>query len=160
MVEQRQFRADLYYRLNVFPIRIPPLRERPQDIPLLVRHFVLYGRRMNKKVEVIPTEVMEAMSRYSWPGNIRELQNFIERAVILSPRDILSQPLGELRQAKTNSSTLPVTLEDAEREHILQVLRETDWVLGGAAGAAARLGLPRTTLIYKMRRLGISRQAE
>ena len=160
MVEDRQFRADLYYRLNVFPIRIPPLRERKDDIPLLVQHFVsLYARRMNKIIDVIPPEVMQALLRYGWPGNIRELQNFLERAVILSPKNVLSPPLGELSRVKSPAGAA-VTLEEAEREHILQVLRETDWVLGGSAGAATRLGLPRTTLIYKMRRLGITRQSQ
>jgi formate hydrogenlyase transcriptional activator len=161
MVEDRLFRADLYYRLNVFPIRLPALRERREDIPLLALHFVEhYGKQMNKKIDVILPETMDALMRYDWPGNIRELQNFIERAVILSQTKTLAAPIIELNRSRETSSTAPVTLEDAEREHILQALRETQWVLGGADGTANRLGMPRTTLIYKMRRLGISRQPE
>ena len=161
MVEDRSFRADLYYRLNVFPIRLPALRERREDIPLLALHFVAhYAKQMNGTVDVIPPETMEALMRYDWPGNIRELQNFIERAVILSQTKTLAAPISELTRARENSSVAPVTLEDAEREHILQALRETQWVLGGSTGAANRLGMPRTTLIYKMRRLGIARQPE
>ena len=160
MVEEREFRADLFYRLNVFPIRIPPLRERKQDIPILVRHFAAkYAQSMNKRIEHIPAEVMEEMIRYDWPGNIRELQNFMERALILSPGPTLTPQLAELRAPGADSAkaTRPATLEQAEREHILEALRATDWTLGGTQGAAARLGVPRTTLIYKMRRLGIER---
>jgi len=161
MVEDRSFRADLYYRLNVFPIRLPALRERREDIPLLVFHFVEhYGKQMNKRIDVIPPETMDALMRYAWPGNIRELQNFIERAVILSQTKTLSAPVSELARVRENLVAAPITLEDAEREHILQALRETQWVLGGSAGAANRLGMPRTTLIYKMRRLGIARQPD
>ncbi|MFZ0860647.1 MAG: sigma 54-interacting transcriptional regulator [Candidatus Sulfotelmatobacter sp.] len=161
MVEDRSFRADLYYRLNVFPIRLPALRERREDIPLLTFHFVAhYGKQMNRKIDVVPPETMEALMRYDWPGNIRELQNFIERAVILSQHNSLSAPISELTRPRENPSAPPVTLEDAEREHILQALRDTQWVLGGLTGAANRLGMPRTTLIYKMRRLGIARQPD
>ena len=161
MVENRSFRADLYYRLNVFPIKLPALRERREDIPLLAQHFVEhYGKQMNKKIDVVAPETMDALMRYDWPGNIRELQNFIERAVILSQTKTLAAPIIELTRARESSSGAPVTLEDAEREHILLALRETQWVLGGSGGAANRLGMPRTTLIYKMRRLGIGRQPE
>jgi formate hydrogenlyase transcriptional activator len=161
MVEDRSFRADLYYRLNVFPIRLPALRERREDIPLLTLHFVgHYAKQMSKTIDVVSPETMEALIRYEWPGNIRELQNFIERAVILSQTNSLSAPVSELTRPRENSSPAPITLEDAEREHILQALRETQWVLGGLDGAAHRLGMPRTTLIYKMRRLGIARQPD
>jgi formate hydrogenlyase transcriptional activator len=164
MVEQNQFRADLYYRLNVFPIYLPSLRERAVDVPQLVRHFAAkYSKQMNKKIEYVPEEVLEELVQYNWPGNIRELQNLIERAVILSTGPALQVPLGELkpirREAARKARSL-VTLEEMEREHISEVLRETQWVLGGNNGAAARLGVPRTTLIYKMRRLGIQRQPE
>jgi formate hydrogenlyase transcriptional activator len=160
MVENREFRADLFYRLHVFPIRIPPLRERKQDIPILVRHFTAkYAQSLNKRITTVPPEVMDALVRYEWPGNIRELQNFVERAVILSAGRELTPLLAELQApvAETQKGTRLGTLEQAEREHILEALRETDWTLGGTEGAAARLGIPRTTLIYKMRRLGISR---
>jgi formate hydrogenlyase transcriptional activator len=161
MVEDRSFRADLYYRLNVFPIRLPALRERREDIPLLTLHFVAhYAKQMSKTIDVVSPETMEALIRYEWPGNIRELQNFIERAVILSQTNSLSAPVSELTRPRENSSPAPITLEDAEREHILHALRETQWVLGGLDGAAHRLGMPRTTLIYKMRRLGIARQPD
>jgi len=160
MVEQGQFRADLYYRLNVFPIHIPALRERREDIPILVRYFVdKFAKTMNRKIERIPDSVMDALTRYAWPGNIRELQNFVERAVILSEGSSLRPPLGELREIRSKSSA-GATLKDVERKHVLQVLRETDWVLGGASGAAARLGMPRTTLISRMRSLGIKRPAD
>lgn len=163
MVETREFRADLYYRLNVFPIVIPPLRERREDLPVLVNYFVSkYAQAMNKRIEKIPAEVIDALLHYSWPGNIRELQNFIERAVILSSGNTLEPPLAELRQPAANSkeSGKALTLEAAEREHIAEALRASGWVIGGPDGAAKRLGIPRTTLIYKMRRLGIVRQAE
>jgi formate hydrogenlyase transcriptional activator len=155
MVGEGQFRADLYYRLNVFPITLPPLRERREDIPLLVWHFLeKFAQRMNKQIEVIPSEAMEALIRHSWTGNIRELQNFIERAVILSRGPVLEAPLSELRPlTRGDAAPEPVTLRDAEREHILRILRESD---GVASAAAARLGVPRTTLHYKMRRLGIT----
>ena len=160
MVEERQFRADLYYRLNVFPIVIPPLRERREDIPVLVNYFVSkYAQAMNKRIEKIPPEVIEALLRYPWPGNIRELQNFIERAVILSDGQVLEPPLSELRlPAPARPQRNQLTLEDAERGHILEALRASGWVIGGQDGAARRLGVPRTTLIYKMRRLKIPRQ--
>jgi len=164
MVANREFRSDLYYRLNVFPVRLPALRERPEDIGLLVRHFVdLCSKRMQKSVERVPMQAMELLCSYSWPGNVRELQNFIERAVILSPGKVLRPPLAELEQAKNNvdsglnADSKATTLKDAEREHIIQALAETGWMIGGAKGAAARLGLPRTTLVSKMQRLGISR---
>jgi formate hydrogenlyase transcriptional activator len=157
MVRERRFRADLFYRLNVFPIALPPLRERADDIPVLVWHFARkFAGRMNKEIDSIPDHVMEALQLHSWPGNIRELQNFIERAVILSSGRVLSAPLGDLkdfREAQTPSSGL--TLADAERSHILEVLRQVDWVVGGRRGAAVRLGLPRTTLLHRMHKLGI-----
>jgi formate hydrogenlyase transcriptional activator len=157
MVEERKFRADLFYRLHVFPISLPALRERLDDIPLLAWHFVRkFSERMNREIDVVPEETMEAMVRYSWPGNIRELQNFIERAVILSPGRVLCAPLNDLRgftEAPTASSAC--TLAEAERAHILSVLRDVDWVVGGRRGAAVRLGLPRTTLLHRMRKLGI-----
>jgi len=165
MVADREFRSDLYYRLNVFPVRLPALRERPEDIALLVRHFVdLCAKRMKKNVERVPNEAMEILLGYPWPGNVRELQNFIERSVILSPGKVLRPPLAELKQSAdcldaSGQSAAPkvTTLRDAEREHIVQALAETNWVIGGPKGAAARLGLQRTTLISKMQRLGISR---
>jgi formate hydrogenlyase transcriptional activator len=159
-VEERKFRADLYYRLNVFPIAVPPLRERREEIPPLVQHFASrYARRMNKRIESVASDSMDALIRYEWPGNIRELQNFIERAVILNNGSVLRVPVGELRSQK-KGFTAPATLANAEREHIMQILRESDWVLGGEGGAAKRLGIPRTTLIYKMRRLGIARPVD
>ena len=161
MAAQKQFREDLYFRLNVFPIRIPPLRERAGDIPLLVRHFVeKYAQRMNKRIETIPEEAMTALCRYTWPGNIRELQNFIERAVILTPDSVLKIQISQLQDSIPVTSTVPNTLEDFEREHILQTLRETGGVIGGRNGAAARLGLKRTTLFSKMEKLGISRHTK
>jgi formate hydrogenlyase transcriptional activator len=160
MVEKKQFREDLYFRLDVFPIRVPPLRDRVEDIPALVRHFVeKYALRMNKRIETIPDEVMESLQRCLWPGNIRELQNFIERAVILSSGVVLRPPLAELQQKVNNPAGAPGTLDQAEREHILKVLEQTKWVIGGPRGAALRLGLKRTTLLSKMERLGISRHA-
>jgi DNA-binding NtrC family response regulator len=158
MVKDKQFREDLYFRLNVFPIRIPPLRERAGDIPLLVRHYVeKYAQRMNKGIETIPEEAMAVLCRYSWPGNIRELQNFIERAVILTPGNVLQIQINDLKQADLISSTMTGTLEDVERQRILETLQETGGVVGGQLGAAARLGLKRTTLLSKMQRLGITR---
>jgi DNA-binding NtrC family response regulator len=158
MVRDKQFREDLYFRLNVFPIRIPPLRERTGDIPLLVRHYVeKYAQRMNKRIETIPEEAMATLCRYSWPGNIRELQNLIERAVILTPGSVLQIQIKELQSSGPNASTATGTLEDVERQRILEALRETGAVIGGRQGAAARLGLKRTTLLSKMQRLGISR---
>ena len=164
MVADRQFRGDLYYRINVFPIRLPALRERSDDIPLLVRHFVQgFARRMQKSIDHVSVESMNALSGYSWPGNVRELQNLIERAVILSPGKVLRLPRSELNQHNSfadipgQSPGSRLTLKDAEREHIIQALAETNWIIGGLKGAAARLGLKRTTLISKMQRLGISR---
>jgi len=160
MVEERRFRADLYYRLNVFPVRIPPLRDRAGDIPLLVRYFTQkYARLMKKNIATIPAAAMEALTRYPWPGNIRELENFIERAVILSSGPELRIAIAELRPpanvaAAASSAT---TLEAAEREHILRALAETKWLIGGPTGAAARLGMKRTTLQSRMKNLGISR---
>ncbi|HEY9141570.1 MAG TPA: sigma 54-interacting transcriptional regulator [Bryobacteraceae bacterium] len=155
MVEERQFRADLYYRLNVFPITVPPLRDRREDIPLLVRYFVQQNaRRMNRRITSIPAETMEALARYHWPGNIRELANFIERAVILSPGAALRAPVRELKRASGGGAAV-VTLAAAEREAIERALRESGGKVGGANGAAARLGMKRTTLQAKMRKLGI-----
>ena len=160
MILDKQFRSDLYYRLNVFPISIPPLRERPDDIPLLVTHFVQEAaRKMNKTIDTIPSETMEALAQYRWPGNIRELENVIERAVILSPGSILRVPLRDLhsRIALAHAHERPQTLEDVERRHILSVLKETKWVFSGPRGAAARLGLNRSTLYFRMKKLGIDR---
>jgi len=158
LVASKQFRADLYYRLNVIPITLPPLRDRVQDIPSLVEHFVgKFSARMNKPIDEIPLEVMNVLKVHDWPGNIRELQNFIERAVVLSPESVLRLPLMDMKQmAKQQpSAAASRTLAEAEREHILDVLKQTDGLIGGDHGAAARLGLPRTTLVYKMRKLGI-----
>jgi formate hydrogenlyase transcriptional activator len=157
-----QFRMDLYYRLNVFPIVIPPLRERREDIPLLVRYFAQkYARRMKKPIDTVPVKAMAALTEYYWPGNVRELENFIERAVILSRGTELQLPLAELKQRTkapvTVSSNGLETLEHAEREHIVRALGESKWVIGGARGAAARLGMKRTTLQSRMRKLGIDR---
>ena len=158
MVTDKLFRSDLYYRLNVFPITAPPLRERPEDIPLLVRYFAQkYARLMNKQIETIPAGAMTALAKYHWPGNIRELENLIERSVILSQGPDLHVPLGELKAPATSGHNGVATLEAAEREHIQRVLRETNWVIGGPSGAAARLGMKRTTLQSKIRKLGISR---
>jgi formate hydrogenlyase transcriptional activator len=165
MVADRKFRGDLYYRLNVFPITVPPLRARIEDIPLLARYFVSkYARRMNKRIKQISPETITALTSYSWPGNVRELQNFLERAVILTPGDELRAPLVELTTAvPTNGSPVgsasqDVTLRDVEKNHILRALHEARWVIGGRDGAAARLGLKRTTLLYRMEKLGIVRQ--
>jgi formate hydrogenlyase transcriptional activator len=158
MVKRNEFRSDLYYRLNVFPIALPPLRVRREDIPALVTHFVeLYGRRMGKQIEHIPPETMSAFSSYGWPGNIRELQNFIERSVILSDGTVLLSPLAELKSPPEVESPGATTLEEAERDHILKTLQITRWVVGGPSGAAARLGIPRSTLYFRMQKLGISR---
>jgi formate hydrogenlyase transcriptional activator len=159
MVDRHEFRSDLYYRLNVFPITIPPLRERREDIPLLTRYFAeKYSRRMNKRIETIPADVMQALRQYQWPGNIRELQNFIERAVILSKTTTLQAPLGELeRLADRGHKPRVRTLAVTDRDQIIQALTAAKWVLGGPGGAAERLGLKRTTLLYRMRRLGITR---
>jgi formate hydrogenlyase transcriptional activator len=161
MVNERRFRADLYYRLNVFPILLPALRDRVDDIPRLARHFVSeFSRRMNRNIEEIPEDVMEALRLYEWPGNIRELQNFIERAVVVTEGRILRPPLSELTRLMpaTAESNLPSkTLANVERVYIIETLQRTNWVVGGREGAAAKLGLPRTTLIARMRKLGISR---
>jgi formate hydrogenlyase transcriptional activator len=158
MVEGQRFRSDLFYRLNVFPVRVPALRERQEDIPLLVRHFVQhYARRMNRVIDTIPSETMNALVRYPWPGNIRELQNLIERAVILSAGPVLRVPLTDLPNPATIGSTKarPQTMEEAERAHILTALKETKWVVGGPNGAAARLGMNRSTVLFRMKKLGI-----
>jgi formate hydrogenlyase transcriptional activator len=165
MVASREFRPDLYYRLNVFPLRVPALRERSEDIPLLVRHFVeLYSARASKRITDIPAETMDVLLRYSWPGNVRELQNVIERAVILSPGKVLRPSLDELQHSSqiteagyVDNSDDRTTLKDMVRERIIQALAATNWVLGGPKGAAARLGLARTTLIAKMQKLDITR---
>jgi formate hydrogenlyase transcriptional activator len=165
MVSTREFRADLYYRLNVCPIYVPALRERSEDIPLLVRHFVdMHAKRMVKSVKEVPVESMEILLRYPWPGNVRELQNVVERAVILSDGKVLRPHLDELQIPSQATEAVGldraddrVTLKDMEREHVIQALASTNWVLGGPKGAAARLGLARTSLIAKMRKLGITR---
>jgi transcriptional regulator with GAF, ATPase, and Fis domain len=165
MVARGQFRSDLYYRLNVFPILLPTLRERREDIPALVEHFVKrFSRRMGRQVESIPPETMTAFQWYSWPGNIRELQNLVERAVILSRDGVLPNPLHKnqaelvipsLHRARTFHSSM--VLENSDRALILETLEQAGWIVGGPRGAAAKLGLKRTTLLAKMRRLGISR---
>src|SRR5467141_3863147 len=175
MVEEQKFRSDLFYRLNVFPVRVPPLRERPEDIPLLVRHFTEQcARRMNKKIETISTETLKQMRQYHWPGNIRELQNVIERAVILSAGPVLSVPLSEFQSRPalaavdgngkpekrlkfSPSNDIRNVLEETERKYILSVLSQTDWVVAGPNGAAARLGMKRSTLQLRIRKLGLSR---
>jgi transcriptional regulator with GAF, ATPase, and Fis domain len=160
MVTEKQFRSDLYYRLKVFPVFSPPLRERTGDIPILVRHFVsAHSRRMGKHIETIPDATMEALTRWQWPGNIRELENFLERAVILTRGPVLYVPLAELevQGAQIREELENPTLQAAEREHILKVLREADGQIGGTDGAAARLGLKRTTLNSKLKKLGIER---
>jgi formate hydrogenlyase transcriptional activator len=158
MVKRNEFRSDLYYRLNVFPIPLPPLRERREDIPALVEHFVeIYARRMGKEIEHIPSETMSALVSYLWPGNIRELQNFMERSVILTSGNVLHPPLASLKSATEAESLGPITLEDAERDHIRKILEETRWVVAGPNGAAARLGIKRSTLYFRMQKLGISR---
>ena len=157
MVSEKRFRSDLYYRLNVFPVSVPPLRDRVEDIPLLVEHFVArYAKRMQKHIETIPNKVMEALTAHPWPGNIRELQNFIERSVILTAGAVLHAPLGGLTQTVEPDEMEPVTLEDAKRHHIQKILAQTKGVIGGPRGAATRLGLRRSTLYFYMPRLGIS----
>jgi formate hydrogenlyase transcriptional activator len=159
MVQDRQFRADLYYRLNVFPICLPPLRHRSGDIPSLVQHFVhKYSERLQRNIEHISDEALNVLKHYDWPGNIRELQNFIERAVMMSAGTSLDAPLAELTCVpKATAESTYRTLAEAERDHILDVLRATNWLVGGKDGAAVRLDVPRTTLLHKMRRLGITR---
>ena len=164
MVKQTTFREDLYYRLKVFPINVPPLRQRTEDIPKLAYHFTaLYARRMNKRIDEIPTGTIDALVRYNWPGNVRELQNFIERAVILSPHTVLRAPISELEPSSAHmrsNTTMPMTgLEEVERDHILRALEASNWTVGGRNGAAARLGMQRTTLVYRMRKLRINRPA-
>lgn len=171
MVTHNEFRSDLYYRLNVFPIALPPLRARQEDIPALVTDFVeIFSRRMGKQINRIPPEIMDAFMSYSWPGNIRELQNLVERAVILATDEVLPNPLPASGPQTIRSSGVslqtatapvaPTTLRDSERALILQTLGAVGWVIGGANGAAARLGLKRTTLIHRMKKLGIERPAD
>jgi len=160
LVDARQFRADLYYRLNVFPIQLPPLRERRDDIPLLVRYFARhYAARMHRRIKWIASTAMDALVAYSWPGNIRELQNLIERAVIRSAGDRLDLPVSETDESMAAAKTRGITgtLEEAERAHILATLKETRWVLSGPRGAATRLGINRSTLQFRMKKLGIMR---
>jgi formate hydrogenlyase transcriptional activator len=155
---EHQFRLDLFYRLNVFPIRVPPLRARRADIPPLVRHFVQkFARRMNRRVETIPSEAMDAMIRYRWPGNVRELENFIERSVILSESSVLQAPVAELQRG-SDSAVGTDNMNSLRREHIVKALRETRGVISGPNGAASRLGVKRTTLQSMMQRLGIGRK--
>jgi formate hydrogenlyase transcriptional activator len=160
MVEEQKFRSDLFYRLNVFPIQVPPLRARTEDIPSLVRHFAQhYARNMSKQIDTISSETMNSLVRYPWPGNIRELQNVIERAVILSQGSTLKVPLTDLKLRGADSSfrNSLATLEDVERRHILSVLEQTNWVFSGPNGAAARLGIKRPTLQFRLHKLGITR---
>src|SRR5262249_13564452 len=159
LVEAQKFRADLFYRVNVFPVYLPPLRELPDDIPLLVRHSVhQFPRRMHKTIDTIASDTMQGLMRYTWPGNIRELQNIIERAVILSPGPVLQVPLTALTARVTSALPAPYdTLAGAERKHILAGLGETQWVLGGPHGAAVRLGMKRSTLQFRLRKLGLTR---
>ena len=162
MVAAKDFRSDLYYRLNVFPLALPPLRERPDDIPRLVRHFThRFARRMHRNIDSVPSAVMDALVRYPWPGNVRELQNVIERAVILSKGSALQVSLSDLQVPPAGTADeampAPITLTDAEREHILAALTATGWVVGGPRGAATRLGMKRSTLLKKMQKLGMSR---
>ena len=155
MVAEKQFRVDLYYRLNVFPIAVPPLRQRFDDVPMLVAHFVQkFSERMSKQISKISQDAMDTLMRYPWPGNIRELQNIIERAVIQTKGDVLQIPVLPTRMM---NGVKPLTLRDAERDHILKALEESNWVVGGKSGAAARLGVARTTLIDKIRKRGLTR---
>ena len=161
MIRQSTFREDLYYRMRVFPIHVPPLRQRAEDIPELARHFTAAcAQRMNKRIDHIPAETLDAMARYPWPGNIRELQNFIERAVILSPCSVLCAPIDELEHfnARPETGLVLSRLAEVERQHILRALQASNWVVGGRRGAAECLGMKRTSLIYRMRKLGIGRQ--
>lgn len=167
LVEEKKFRADLYYRLNVFPMTLPPLRERREDIPLLAKHFVeKFAKQQGKMIGTIPNEVMAALENHDWPGNFRELQNIIERSVIMTTGSVLSQRTADdLMRDEVTPIRVPTagdlvgikTLADAERAHITTTLRQTNWVVGGPNGAAAQLGLPRTTLLARMQRLGISK---
>jgi len=157
MAKRNEFRSDLYYRLNVFPVSLPPLRERREDIPALVEHFVaIYTHRMGKQIDQISPETMSELTSYPWPGNIRELQNFIERSVILTSGNVLRPPLSTL-ESPAEMECPAVTLEEAERDHILKTLEQTRWVVAGPSGAAARLGIKRSTLYFRMQKLGISR---
>ena len=162
LVLQKKFRSDLYYRLNVFPICIPPLRARTEDIPLLVGYFVkMYADRMGKQIDAVPSKVMEVLIKHPWPGNIRELQNFIERSVILTSGDTLRPPLADLQhgvEPPSQRSSEPMTLEQATLAHVLDALEKTNWIIGGPRGAAERLGLKRTTLTCMMQRMGLSRR--
>jgi formate hydrogenlyase transcriptional activator len=163
MILEKQFRSDLYYRVNVFPILVPPLRERPEDIPLLVQHFVQQAtQRMRKKIDTVPSETMEALIHYRWPGNIRELENVIERAVILNSGSVLRLSSRDLKSRITpgQKTDRHQTLEEVERNHILKTLKETSWVLSGPSGAAARLGLNRSTLYFRLKKLGIVRSVD
>jgi formate hydrogenlyase transcriptional activator len=160
MIKQGTFREDLYYRLKVFPINVPALRQRSEDIPKLVWHFTaFYARRMNKKIDEIPSETTDALVRYRWPGNVRELQNFIERAVILSPYLVLRAPISELEPSSSQTQlNMPINgLAEVERDHILRALQASNWVVGGRNGAAERLGMKRTSLVYRMHKLRIDR---
>jgi formate hydrogenlyase transcriptional activator len=160
LASEHKFRQDLFYRLNVFPVTVPPLRERREDIPMLVRHFAQeFARRMKRTIETIPTETMEALARYDWPGNIRELQNLIERAVILSPGPTLDVPVAALngRHGSSGRDNTAETLEEADRRHIVGALERSNWVISGPNGAAARLGIKRSTLQFRIRKLGITR---
>ena len=161
MVADRKFRADLFYRLNVFPIELPALRERQEDIGPLVEHFVRkYAQRMGKEIDPVSEEVLEILRGYDWPGNIRELQNFVERAVLMTQGNVLHTPVSELRTLAARAIQAPVqTLAAVERNHILEALRTAGWIIAGRKGAAARLGLPRTTFISRMRKYGITRGA-
>ena len=157
LVSEKQFRSDLFYRLNVFPVLIPPLRDRRDDIPLLVAHFVsTYAQRMNKHIEKIPSDAMEALLDHEWPGNIRELQNFVERSVILTTGRILNPPIPEL--FRRGRAAPRATLRECEREHILKAVEAANWVIAGPHGAAARLGVARSTLMYRMRKLAITNE--
>jgi formate hydrogenlyase transcriptional activator len=160
MVRERQFRADLFFRLNVFPISLPPLRERSEDIPDLVWHFVRkFAAQMNKDIDIIPDEVMHALRSYDWPGNIRELQNLIERTTILSEGPVLRPPMYELRAVERNPEPAAIrTLAEAERDHIVEALRHSRGKVSGQNGAAARLGMKRSTLLYRMQKLGIEQK--
>jgi formate hydrogenlyase transcriptional activator len=161
MVERKEFRSDLYYRLNVFPIVLPPLRERRQDIPLLVSHFVqIFSRRMGKQIYSIPDKTLAALEAYSWPGNVRELQNLIERAVIRADNGVLNNPLPISESNPRSVARVGSVFNDSQRAVILRALAATDWVIGGPRGAAAQLGLKRTTLHTKMKKLGISRPVQ
>jgi formate hydrogenlyase transcriptional activator len=160
MIESREFRSDLYYRLNVFPIRIPPLRERPEDIPLLVRYFTQkYGRRMERQIESIPTTTLKKLASWHWPGNIRELENFIERSVILTRGSALQVPIGELGGNGKAAGPMPGSREFEDRDGILRILKDTRGRVAGPNGAAARMGIKRTTLISRMKKLGIDPRA-